>query len=107
MIGIIIYSIIFFLFLALAFVFSAGKGAFLIAGYNTLPEEEKAKYNETALAKFMGKIMFGISGSLLLFALGHLFSQNILFIAGLVLFFGLIVFALVYINTGNRFNKNE
>ena len=32
-----------------------GKGAFLIAGYNTMPDSEKAKYNEIALCKFIGE----------------------------------------------------
>ena len=32
------------LFLVLGIVFACGKGTFLIAGYNTLPEEKKAKF---------------------------------------------------------------
>lgn len=31
------------LFLVLGIVFACGKGTFLIAGYNTLPEEKKAR----------------------------------------------------------------
>ena len=82
-----------------------GKGAFLIAGYNTLPKSEKEKYDEIALCKFMGKFMIGISFSILLWAFSDLFKNQVLFIIGLVLFLGQIVFVLVYGNTGNRFKK--
>lgn len=43
-------------FLIFAIVLSQGKGAFLLAGYNTMKESKKEIYNEKALAKFMGKI---------------------------------------------------
>ena len=44
------------LFLALSIFLFMGKGAWLIAGYNTLPEEEKQKYNEKKLCKTTGLI---------------------------------------------------
>ena len=105
MVGAIINLIIFIVFLILAIFLSKGKGAFLIAGYNTMPDREKAKYDEIALCKFMGKMMYGISFSILLWALSELLEIQVLFIIGLVLFFCLIVFVLVYANTGNRFKK--
>ncbi len=93
-------------FFILAIVLSKGKGASLLAGYNTMPDSEKAKYDEAALCQFMGKIMYGISFSLLLFGLSELLDTQALFIIDLILFIGLIIFALVYANTGNRFKKN-
>jgi hypothetical protein len=51
------------LFIILGVVFSLGKGAFLISGYNMLSKEEKAKYDEKALCKFIGKSMFAIAFS--------------------------------------------
>ena len=38
----------------LAVVFLAGKGAFLLAGYNTASPEEKAQYNEKRLCRVAG-----------------------------------------------------
>lgn len=38
------------LFIVLAFLFVNGKATFLIAGYNTMPPEEKAKYDIVALS---------------------------------------------------------
>ena len=92
-------------FLIFAIILSKGKGASLLAGYNTMPDSEKAQYDEVAMCKFMGKIMYGISFSTLLFALSELLENQIIFIIGLILFLSLIIFALVYSNTGNRFKK--
>ena len=57
------------LFIILGVIFSLGKGAFLIAGYNTSNKEEKAKYDEKALCKFMGKSMFTLAFSVFLWGL--------------------------------------
>lgn len=53
------------LFFVLGIIFYSGRGSSLIAGYNTMPEEEKAKYDTVALCKFMGKMMFALSLSML------------------------------------------
>ncbi len=93
------------LFIVLGVIFSSGKGAFLIAGYNTLPKEEKEKYDTASLCKFMGKMMFGISFCLLLWVLSDALKIKWLFTIGLIAFFCIIAFTLVYANTGNRFKK--
>lgn len=41
-------------FFVLSVVFLLGKGAFLIAGYNTASKKEKARYNEKRLCRVMG-----------------------------------------------------
>lgn len=102
----IVNFIILIPFLIFAVFLSKGKGAFLIAGYNTMSEEEKAQYDEVALCKFTGKIMYGICFSIFLWGLSEVLQMQVLFIIGLVLFVGLIVFGLVYLNTGNRFKRN-
>lgn len=93
-------------FLFFAILLSKGKGASLLAGYNTMSDSEKAQYDEVALCKFMGKIMYGISFSILLFALSEVLENQILFIIGLILLLTFIIFALMYSNTRNRFKKN-
>ncbi|MBM7713046.1 Zn-dependent membrane protease YugP [Bacillus thermophilus] len=100
-----ILIIIFISFFIFAIVLSRGKGAFLIAGYNTMSDSEKAQYDEVALCKFMGKIMFGVCLSILLLTLSEVLGKQVLLIIGLILLFTLIIFALVYLNTGNRFKK--
>ncbi|MGK0700133.1 DUF3784 domain-containing protein [Priestia flexa] len=94
-------------FLILAFVLSKGKGGFLIAGYNTLPPEKKAEYDEVALCKFMGKIMYAISFGILLLGLSDVLANQPLFIIGMIVFVVSIAFALIYLNTGDRFKKRS
>lgn len=89
----------------LGVIFSLGKDSSLIAGYNTLPEEEKEQYDTVALSQFMGKIMFALSFSMLLGLISQIYEISWLFYFGLALFIGLIIFLLIYVNTGNRFKK--
>ncbi|PID23166.1 hypothetical protein CSV61_01530 [Sporosarcina sp. P3] len=51
-------------FIGLGIMFMNGKGAMIIAGYNTMSPVEKEKYDEVALCKFMGKMMFALSFSM-------------------------------------------
>lgn len=93
------------LFLVLAVLFTNGKATFLIAGYNTMPPKEKAKYDIVALSKFIGKTMFAVAGSLLLLILGEVFHSNGLSIAATILIVAISLFALIHTNIGNRFKK--
>ncbi len=93
-------------FIILGILLSIGKGSFLIAGFNTLPKEEKDKYDKLALCKFMGKIMFALAICQLFWLLDSVLDINILSTIGTILLLVVIVFALIYANTGNRF-KNE
>lgn len=68
-----------------------------------LSKEEKSKYNEKALCKFIGKSMFVIAFSVFLWGFSSLIRQGILFVIGLILFLGTVIFILVYSNTKNRF----
>ena len=106
MAGAIVNVVILIPFLIIAVIFSKGKGAALIAGYNTMSNKEKAQYDEVAMCKFMGKIMYGICFTLLLFTIGAIVDENALFNIGLILMFALVIFAIVYTNTKNRFKKN-
>ena len=82
-----------------------GKGTFLIAGYNTSSKEEKAKYDKLALSKFYGKTFLALSASMVFWLLSDILQTDILFIIGLILFTGIIIFSLVYSNFGVRFKK--
>ena len=101
----IIVIVIIVSFVILGVILSLGKGAFLIAGYNTSSKEEKAKYDEKALCKFMGKSMFMFAFCVFLWGLSELIKQPIVFYVGLTLFIGTIIFITIYANTKNRFQK--
>lgn len=94
------------LLLALGLYLLQGKGAMLIAGYNTLPKEEKEKYDEVALCKATGKLILSFIFPIALLTLGGLFQLTVLVIAGGVLLGILIVFGLIYMNTGDRYKKD-
>lgn len=94
------------LFLALSLYLLQGKGGFLIAGYNTLPKEEKEKYDEAALCKAMGKVMLSVTGSLLFYVLGEVLGKDWPFITGTIVMIAAILIGVIYINRGNRYRKN-
>ncbi|RKD69575.1 uncharacterized protein DUF3784 [Sinobaca qinghaiensis] len=87
------------LFSAAAFLLSRGKGSFLIAGYNILSDSEKEKYDEVALCKFMGVVMYGISLAVFLLALYEVIEYPILLVTGvgLIAIFTILVFIKVYV----------
>lgn len=93
------------LFILLGIILSMGKGSFLIAGFNTMSKEEKEEYDVVSLCKFMGKIMFIIAFCITLFLLSEILKIKVIFYIGLILFFIVIIFTLIYSNTGNRFKK--
>ena len=93
------------IFLLLGLVFSRGKGAFLIAGYNTASKAEKEKCDEKALCRFVGKLMFILAGAWVPTALGALLDRMWLLWLGLGLSFAVCIGGVVYMNTGHRFEK--
>ncbi|MCI8413511.1 MAG: DUF3784 domain-containing protein [Clostridia bacterium] len=104
-VAIIVIGILSAVLLTLAVILLTGHGTGLIAGYNTLPDEEKATFDAPALAKFLGKILLPIALTCPCIAIGAIYGLtwlNILFVAETI---GLIVFAAIYCNTGNRFRK--
>ncbi len=91
----IIMSIFFFL----------GKGASLIAGYNTMSKEEKATYDTKKLTRFAGILMLiiGILTILLgVFGTRYLLWSTIGYVVVVML---LTVIAIIYANTKQRFKR--
>jgi len=93
------------LFVALGFYIHSGKGWWLIAGYNMSSKNERGKYDEKALCKFIGKVVITIG--VLLIPLGIKSVVGWYWIAFTVLVLAIGIFASVYSNTGNRFKKVE
>ena len=102
-----VHSGMILVFLLLGLVFSRGKGAFLIAGYNTAPKREKEKYDEQALCRFMGKMMFALAATWVPMTLSALLDRMWLLWLGLGLFFAVCIGGVVYMNTGHRFEKKK
>ncbi len=77
----------------------------LIAGYNTSSKKEKAKYDTVALCHGVGNIMFSLGGIVFISFIGELLEIEWVVTFGWVLFVIVMVFFLIYANTGNRFKK--
>lgn len=93
------------LFVLLGIVFLCGKGAFLIAGHNTLPPEEKAKVDEKKLTRFMGKFMFALAACWSLLVCSEIFRAIFLLWLGIALTLITTIAGCIYANTGNRFRQ--
>ena len=81
------------LFAALGVVFLLGKGGFLIAGYNTATDEEKARYDEKRLNRCFAAFSFGISATVGLTA--YVDTEEFALKAGLPLILILVAFLAV------------
>lgn len=93
------------LFVVLGLVFRSGRGSSLIAGYNTMPQEEKDTWDEQALCRAMGRLMFLLALCWLVIASSEVFHKMWLYWVGIGLFLAVVIGAVVYFNTGNRFRK--
>ena len=70
-----------------------------------MSDEEKEKYDKTELSKFMGKMMFALAFSMILWVLSEVYGLDWLFVAGLILFIFITLFMVVYMNVGKNFRK--
>ena len=95
------------LFVILGIMFSAGKGIDLVAGYNTLSKEEKEKIDQKTLCKYMTILMFLLAACWVVLSIGIEISKMWLFWCGFGLFICVVIFFVIYINTGNRLGKKE
>jgi small-conductance mechanosensitive channel len=96
------------LMLVLGVILLTGKGANLIAGFNTMPKEEKEKYDKAALCKFIGKLLLVTAALILLMGAGiQLGYETQAALAGTGVMTAVIIAAVIYANTGNRFKKKD
>lgn len=103
----IVPMIVIGVFILFGFIFINGKGDFLIAGYNTMSREEREKHDMVAVCKFMGKMMFALAFSMVFWVVSEVYGIEWLFHIGLILFIAIVIFMLIYTNTGNRFKKQD
>ena len=85
--------------------FYSGRGAFLIAGYNTMSKAKKARYDKAVLCRFMGKLMFAMALCWVPVALGTLLEWEWLYLAGIAAYLIVVAGGVIWANTGRRFQK--
>lgn len=84
------------------------KASFLISGYNTSSKSEKEKYNEEALCKAVGNLVFLLGFILLIPPIGgSIFPEKLkfLYIFTTILITIVSIVAVIYMNTGNRYKS--
>ena len=106
MAGAIIFGSIIALMLVLALVFFSGRGASLIAGYNTLSAAQRASHDEKALCRFVGWLLIAICASMGLVWAGIHFNISWVMLVGVALMIALPIAGAIYANTGGRFLKD-
>lgn len=103
--ALIVTGFIALVILAIAVVLLSGRGAGMIAGYNTSSAAEKAKYDEKKLCRFVGGILLPIALGMPAVAIGAIYGVRWLAWAYGIFVVALCVFAVIYLNTGNRYKK--
>ena len=101
----VVFIAIAVLFIVLGIVFASGKGANLIAGYNTASPEEKAKIDEKKLLKAMSVFMFVLAGCFIVSASSEIFHLKLLIWIGQALFVVALIAGIIYMNKKDRFKK--
>lgn len=96
------HGIMTLVFLALGVIFALGKGAFLIAGYNIMSKEEKARYDEKKMLKNMSIMMFICAACMAVGFIGALVEKQWLITTGFCLLIPCIVYFLIRINRVSR-----
>lgn len=87
------------LLFVVSIVLLSGKGSFLIAGYNTAPAEEKAKYDEKKLCRIMGAGLLLVSIIIVVMGLfAEVLPESTAYIGGGIILLDVIVM-LVLANT--------
>lgn len=101
----IIFGLIIALLIVLSVILLMGKGAWLIAGYNTLSDEGKAQYDSVALCKFMGKYLLSIGLLMPAIPVGVIFKMSWLIAIYVAYMLVSTIFVIAYCNTGNHFKS--
>ncbi len=100
----LILAVMFPLIASSLYMWATGKGAMLIAGYNTSPKAVRDRYDSVSLSKFVGKLMtismiVMLAGlEMLVLDLSTTMFWVLLFASTAILFGGIF-----YMNTGKRF----
>ncbi|AST96055.1 DUF3784 domain-containing protein [Shouchella clausii] len=101
--------LLFFLMISLFFGISTllfiGKGDFLIAGLNAMSKKEKEKIDTFKLNRFMGKMMYVVSGGMLLLFLYRFYNYSLVLALALLLLVLPTILIAIFTFNFNRFRK--
>ena len=89
----------------LGLILLSGRGAWLIAGYNTMPPEEKARYDQKALCRTMGKLLLTMAACVALATVGYGLDRSWLVWCGFGLLTVVMIGGAVYVNITDSVKK--
>ena len=97
-------------FIVLGLVIQSGKANILIAGYNTMTEEQRAEWNSKAMYKFIGWFLLVIPSIILLLACIPMaldfYPTHFIYISWGI-WFAIILIGVIYLNKSKRFKKSQ
>lgn len=82
----------------LGLVFRSGRGAFLIAGYNTMSAEEKAQYDKKKLCKVVGNFMFVLAALWIPILVGSMLDNMIVHVSGVIVFCAVALIGALFVD---------
>jgi hypothetical protein len=100
-IPVIVFAI---MLIVISFFLKRGKGLWLLAGFNTMSVEERNVYDMEKIGRFISKTLTGMALCLLAFDFGLYINNIIAIVFPWVVFGGIVIFTLVYINS-DKFKK--
>ena len=103
--GLIVTSVLYVPGIIFGIILCSGRGIDMIAGFNTSTPEERAKWDEKALCRGVGILLFAIVGCCMLTTVGAVLDVPVLVWGGLALCAVLAAGGVVYINKSKRFKK--
>ena len=89
----------------LGVIIRAGKGTFLISGYNTSTKKEKERYDEKALYNFVSNLLFFCSCVILIYLIAKTYNATAIKYLAMITLIITVMLASSYSNTKNRFLK--
>lgn len=90
------------LFLVMGTLFAFGKGGFLIAGWNMMSPQEKARYDGRKVFRGMSALMFSLAGCVALVLLGMILESGALIWTGELLLIPCVIFFAVRVNRAEK-----
>lgn len=103
--GLIITGILLVPGIIFGVILCSGRGVDMIAGFNTATPEERAKWDEKALCRGVGILLFVMLGCMTVIAVVSVLGMTTLVWGGLALTALVAVGGMVYINKSKRFKK--
>ena len=104
--GYIIAGTVFAALIGLTVLLLTGRGANLVAGFNTLPKEEKDKFNTKFLCKFMGIMLLFLNLLINAMIICIAFNENVAAIVFGTAFGAAVIFIIYYMNHSKKFRKD-